>query len=62
MKIYIAYEAYPFLMGWRTVKAFKNEDDAKKWCKEENGKVFQEFDDYGLTEGKEYNYFEMELE
>ncbi len=50
------------MRGWEVVKVFDAEDKAKKWMQEENAKVHQEFDDYGLVEGEEYNYFEKAVE
>lgn len=62
IKIYLGYKAFPFAHGWQAVKAFKTEKQAKEWASEENSKCYQEFDDYGLTDGEEYNYMELELE
>ena len=64
MKVYLGYKAYAFGMSWQAVKAFSTEDKAKTWMAEENAKVFQdqEYDDFGLVKGEEYNYFDMELE
>ncbi len=61
-KVYIGYKAYPFMRGWEVVKVFAHEEDARTWMQIENAKCVQEFDDYGLTEGEEYNYFEKDVE
>ena len=60
-KIYIVFEQAS-LMTWTAVKAFKNEDDAKKYCDEQNTKNNPEFDDWGYTEGIYHLYTDMELE
>jgi hypothetical protein len=62
MKVYLGYKAYPFMGGWEVVKVFDSEYKAKKWMQAENAKVHQEFDDYGLVEGEEFNYFEKVVE
>lgn len=62
MKVYIGYKAYPFMQGWQVVKVFDTEAKAIEWMQDQNGRVFQEFDDYGLVAGEEYNYFEKDVE
>lgn len=62
MKVYIGYKAGAFMRGWQVEKVFDSEEKAKKWMQEENAKVHQEYDSYGLVEGEEFNYFEKDLE
>ena len=64
MKVYVGYKAYPMFQGWTVERVFDTEDKAKKWMNEENTKVAggQEYDDYGLVAGEEYNYFEKDVE
>jgi hypothetical protein len=64
MKVYIGYMSYAMFGGWKVEKVFDSEEKAKKWMAAENAKVStdQVYDDYGLVEGQEYNYFEMEVE
>lgn len=62
MKVYVGYCAQPMFGGWKVEKVFDSEEKAKKWAADENAKIFQEFDDYGLVEGEEFNYFEKDVE
>lgn len=63
-KVYIGYKAYPFMQGWEVVKVFDSEEKAKTWMNIENAKVAdeQEYDEYGLVDGHEFNYFEKDVE
>jgi len=64
MTIYLGYEAYGMGMAWRVIKAFDSKEKAEKWKIDENTKAAsaQEYDEWGLVEGYEYGFFEMELE
>ena len=60
-KVYIVFEQAS-LMTWTAVKVFRKEEDAKKYCDDQNVINNPEFDDWGYIEGVYHLYSDMELE
>jgi hypothetical protein len=61
MTIYLVYRQID-VFDHSIVKAFKNEEDAKKFVKDLNDINNPEHDDWGYVDGTNHEYFSMELE
>lgn len=61
MKVYLVYK-YTDIMFWDVGKVFGKEEDAVKYCEDQNALHKPEFDDWGYCGGVYHTYDVLEVE